>query len=854
LTRPAAVHFAASLVYSPIMNVQCEKCGTGYGLDETLVGPAGTTVRCTICGHVFKVHAPGGSRTESWVLRQASGATFPFDRLGTLQDWISEGKVSENDLIAKTGGEWKRLSDLAEMKPFFDAARGRQLRREVTQPVAAGFQKVKASEHAATIRSAPMVDARAPAPQQPVQHVTASYEAGPPGQQAPMARPVVPGVSPTAPTVRVVETPVAVPPAAAPAAGAAAREEAPAAAGIQYSSAYAPTMPAGYLAPAAVPAPQPQYQQQQVQPPSGPPAPVAGYQARGPGFAPVDPDLSQVPAAGEDERWVQGRQVATAGPAWAESSQVAIPSRREHEQEEDDLSPPRRRLGRWIALVVAVLVVGGGFYLFAFQRELVEGALGGLIGSPAEGRHQAFFMKGQEHFLLDTDLAFRQADREFQKTLALAEGDPATLATLATMYAVWSQYLRDEAIDARVDAMAEVAEGQEPDLREAERFEREAREKFEEARRWADQSRDSGADLPAISLALADVARLEGDLDEAESVVGAMGTEVADPGIGYVKGLVAIDRGRPADEVIRLLEQAAGGEELLRVVYRRARVLAAAGRGEEARRAIERILSLSRDHRRARSLQERLEAGLPVVLRVESMDDQALAAKEEPAGKEEGEDKGDPAEKAQVAVATASAETGGGPVGNIESLLTRAKRLQETGQPRQAMDLYETVLSREPGNIDAVSGMGWCFLDMGNRGQAITWFRRALGGGSGRFGPAIIGLAEAYKAQGQKAESLKWYRRYLELHPGGSDAGLARGNVERLEAELSQEAAPAGTVQPVSGDPGEAPAAPATTDPAPAPTPDPYAAEPAPAKPAPDVAADPEPEKKPPPDPYSAEE
>src|SRR4029450_9347761 len=37
------------------MDVRCERCKTLYELDDTRVSEAGTTVRCTTCGHVFRV-------------------------------------------------------------------------------------------------------------------------------------------------------------------------------------------------------------------------------------------------------------------------------------------------------------------------------------------------------------------------------------------------------------------------------------------------------------------------------------------------------------------------------------------------------------------------------------------------------------------------------------------------------------------------------------------------------------------------------------------------------------------------------------------------------------------------------
>src|SRR5262249_28346430 len=37
------------------MDVRCERCKTLYELDDSRVSEAGTTVRCTTCGHVFRV-------------------------------------------------------------------------------------------------------------------------------------------------------------------------------------------------------------------------------------------------------------------------------------------------------------------------------------------------------------------------------------------------------------------------------------------------------------------------------------------------------------------------------------------------------------------------------------------------------------------------------------------------------------------------------------------------------------------------------------------------------------------------------------------------------------------------------
>ena len=52
------------------MYVQCERCKTEYDFDDALVSERGTTVKCTQCGHQFKVRraaAPDGG-ADRWVV------------------------------------------------------------------------------------------------------------------------------------------------------------------------------------------------------------------------------------------------------------------------------------------------------------------------------------------------------------------------------------------------------------------------------------------------------------------------------------------------------------------------------------------------------------------------------------------------------------------------------------------------------------------------------------------------------------------------------------------------------------------------------------------------------------------
>ena len=124
------------------MDVRCRQCGTEYELDDARVAAAGTTVKCSNCGHVFKV-LPGGSTKDAsgalrpapgpeptpplgtppsqppqssspppvsdWMVKKVDGQVFRFKELTTLQKWIVERKVVRDDEISRTGKSWKKL-------------------------------------------------------------------------------------------------------------------------------------------------------------------------------------------------------------------------------------------------------------------------------------------------------------------------------------------------------------------------------------------------------------------------------------------------------------------------------------------------------------------------------------------------------------------------------------------------------------------------------------------------------------------------------------------------------------------------------------------------------------------------
>jgi len=115
------------------MDVRCDRCQTEYELEDETVTEAGASVQCTSCGHTFVVSkraVVGATPTPtpvvdagaavSWMLITEEGKTHRFRDPTTLQKWIVERRVARKDRVCPPGGTWRRLSEMDELRPFFE--------------------------------------------------------------------------------------------------------------------------------------------------------------------------------------------------------------------------------------------------------------------------------------------------------------------------------------------------------------------------------------------------------------------------------------------------------------------------------------------------------------------------------------------------------------------------------------------------------------------------------------------------------------------------------------------------------------------------------------------------------------
>lgn len=105
------------------MIVPCESCRTEYEFDDALVSSRGTSVRCTNCGHEFRVFRQGqGQGAESWRVRNVDGTEYDFRELRQLQQAILTGVVTRRDWLLRDGVTPRELGAIPELQTFFDRA------------------------------------------------------------------------------------------------------------------------------------------------------------------------------------------------------------------------------------------------------------------------------------------------------------------------------------------------------------------------------------------------------------------------------------------------------------------------------------------------------------------------------------------------------------------------------------------------------------------------------------------------------------------------------------------------------------------------------------------------------------
>ncbi len=763
------------------MDVRCEKCQTEYELDESRLKPGGVTVKCTNCGHMFKIRkrtptnvglpavqpdappsqaalardtsrddtrrepAPQRStpataqRAESladalpgavtdggsgptaterqWLVRLENGEQKTCRELATLQQWIVAGVATRESLISRSGKTWKRLGDITELAQYFviaDEARTQRTGKPTSspKPVAATMLGVgnKATAAGGTIIPDGPDDG-------PGDAADDEPEAGRATGNFRQRR-----TTPPPPPPKGNSGPLA----------------------LQQTELSGPK-PSG------------------TRVPTPPPNPVV--RATG-GWASSDikgtESMASMPqgprggklAMGDHEPAFAGR--VRMSPGDESSFQTGKVSRLV--EDDDEVMPPQRgsRAGTWIALLALVVIAAGAgaVYMLVFKKsaggESVRdaGAIaavgidgGGAIVSPIIDAGPTAPTDPFESARTELLAGVEPRMKGVLDALA-SNGDPAALAMRARLSTGIAQSLTERA-------------GLVTDKAESDKLRKDGKQLVIDAAPLAQKALKVAADDPSANIAMADVLRLQGkpikDVQrylEAAKAKGAADKELA-RSIAVSDALTLIRDGKLEDAQRELVAIDGNGDA--RVQQELALVAYAQGKAADAKPFVDQILAASPDHEVARALQKRLETAV---------------AKTDPLPPEDG-GKGSAAVKHDPTPHTDPVPVASG--GDYDALVTKADKYAQQSQCKQAMDVYTKALEQKPTGVEALSGMGYCYLDSKQFSSAFSKFRSALAVSS-RFEPALAGIAETYQQQGNKEMAIEAWQHYLEANPGSAKA------------------------------------------------------------------------------------
>lgn len=127
----------------------------------------------------------------------------------------------------------------------------------------------------------------------------------------------------------------------------------------------------------------------------------------------------------------------------------------------------------------------------------------------------------------------------------------------------------------------------------------------------------------------------------------------------------------------------------------------------------------------------------------------------------------------------------------IDDLMNEARTHHQTGRLREAREIYERVLQREPDYPEALHFLGVIAHQSGNDDVALEMMRKAIAKDDSK-GVFFLNLGAVLEARGHLDQAIENYRHSVELDPGQamgySDLGnalLKRGNFAEAATKLT---------------------------------------------------------------------
>lgn len=821
------------------MDVRCHQCRTEYELDESKLKPGGVTVKCTNCGHMFKVRrritavgpavvgpptlknraaaevdepeaAAGGDRV--WLIRLANGEILTCRELSTLQKWIAEGRVTRTCEISRTGKKWKVLGSIGELASFFEIAD--EVRDGAARAPSASLVPAAKAPHPDAVAREPVASVTGPAPT-----VSAGSSGAPPVHKPPTAPPPI---SPPAELVALASKPTLLAGASADdvAAVAAASPPAQPSPPAQSGSGPSPRASAADVRAETGDDPIGKFGKIESQPSpderntgqwatsgpiggnftdSGPSGPTGGLARSIP-----TTDAAFTNRLGDIKgEFENGAFVPTDDPAYS------------------DPGKPPSGAGKWIALVSVLIIAAAAVALYFVVFRSDDGDGEKIVSADIDAGPVA---PVADAGVPSDDGAATTVETALASAAAELAGDtPAGLEVALEKIAA----LPEAAVEAKkipvllARAQLEAAIGQHQ-IDEAATIKRASAKKklIAAARARASRVEDYASMVlkadrnnAVAMVGRADALRLRGKrrrevdrwLRKALKADPKNREALLSRGLLYLRD----DKPRDARKAFGAVTPADGD---VRASYRIAQLDVADGNFTAAKKRVREVLAAQPEHDGALALRTKIDESLAVVA-------------SDPLPPEEGteEVKDDPDREA------GDGDSGDATLdesGSYDRLLARGDKAAERGSCSAARTYYERALDINPSGVAALTGLGYCYLDSSQYHSAFAKFRAALGISS-RYQSAMWGMAELYERQGRTTDAIAAYRKFTAAHPRSRRAEVAKRKIRALGGAVDSDGAESavppsgsgagtGSAEPTGGDPGTGPAG---TDPPPNPEP-----------------------------------
>jgi predicted Zn finger-like uncharacterized protein len=780
------------------MKISCDSCGAQYELDESKIPETGVAVQCTECEAIFvarkpkktpaavkpipvdKLTRPDMSAQSSqpaaapaaWTLRRTDGQTFPFREISTLQRWVVERKAIREDSISNDGLTWRELSEIPELEPFFEV---------VEKALSGSFANQTPPDQQAKPGSGPRMT---------MQMWAASDES----DQAPPPRPTAPELMPAnEPAPEPAPMPEPEPePAPAP-------EPAPEPKPSMIIDLNTSTKPPTYDDLDAVPtaaSPKPGISAADIEDtqitsdaPTPAPEPVAETPVPAAAQEPSELGASPTPDAHHDD-WAHSDEAAA--PSEPEKPQAAeslepLSAKKEpahgdwdswSEEDPDDIKPRGKGLKIALIALTAVVVALVATYLLApglFKASMPETAVASLIAArnqvnlySLESFDQAepILTKLIEDYPEWADAYVGMAEL-FNARADYAQYELTELESqqteLQTQFAALRKVVEEEnGKDAEKTAQLEAIGKRLDELnRKLAKLTDHFNTALSKSHDFVTQALKFEPEAIGSHRALAEYYRLGLKAsDSVDQIDRALAVDPNDAASLAIKGaLYAADKATYTQAIVELKKAIMKDPSLIRAKLHLAQVMVASADNAQAIDTLKKILDENDpNHAIAKAMLQTLETPPPPPL--EALEPEAPAT-EEP--KEEAKPvKADPP-KPQT----------------YEQLVDSAQRLQRSDRAAQALKLYQQALKLKS-SAEVLAGIGYCYVDLNKLREAKSNFEQALGKNP-RHAGALYGMGLASESLNDNAGAKTYYQRYLDYHPNGPEAGIARRKLERME-------------------------------------------------------------------------